>query len=196
MFARLRALSAAALLVAATAPAPALAAEVLVMDSDTVLNTSAVGEDIKAKLAEIAQSMDEELKAEGSPVKAEWDQFQAEIAPLDRAALSEREDLQARGQEIQQKIVSLSVSEQIKARELVATRQQALQPVREALDEVLKEIVEERSADILVERDILIFSSEAVDITAAVIEKLNAKLTSVEVERVTINLEDQAGDAG
>lgn len=185
MMTKLRAVALAAAL-AMGAPGIANATTVLVMDSDRVLNESAVGQDIRAKLQSIAQTMDSELKAEGSPVQEEWEKFQAEVEPLTRESLRERTDLQQRGTELRQQIGQLAQSEQIKARELVATRAQALRPVREKLDEVLQALVEELNADILVERDVLIYAQDESDITELVIERLNTAISTVEVERVTL----------
>lgn len=196
MLKRTQAVFAAALAFAFIAPASgAFATTVLVMDSNRVLNTSAVGVYVKEQLAEIARTMDSELEAEGDPVRGEIEQFQADTADLTREALAEREDLLERQQDIQGQLVQLNVSEQVKARELVATRAQALAPVRAALDEVLQEIVDEMSADILIEREVLIYAGDAADVTDAVIEKLNARMTETPVERVRLPLADESGEA-
>jgi outer membrane protein len=184
MTGRMRAAVAAALLLTAFAPAQALAQKIAVMDSDRVLNESAVGQHIKSELETIAATMQEELRAEGEPVQGELEAFQAETASLTREALNERPDLVEKSKDLQTKLVRLSYSEQIKARELVATKAQALAPVRAKLDEVLQALVDSENIDILVERELLIYTSEAVDITQRVIDDLNAAISTTPVERV------------
>jgi len=186
---------AAALFLVVAAPAPAaFATNILVMDSNRVLNMSAVGLHVKERLAEIAQEMDAELETEGEPIRTSLEQFQTDTAELTREALAERTDLLERQQGIQQQLVALNVSEQIKARELVATRSQALAPVRAALDEVLQAVVDERGADILIEREVLIFANEAVDVTDDIIEALNARLSTTEVVRVRMPIAEEGGE--
>jgi len=190
-----RAAWAAALLLVIAAPAPAaFATTILVMDSNRVLNTSAVGVHVKERLAEIAQEMDTELETEGAPIRTSLEQFQTDTADLTREALADRTDLLERQQGIQQQLVALNVSEQVKARELVATRAQALAPVRAALDEVLQAVVDEKEADVLIEREVLIFASEAVDVTDDIIEALNARLSTTEVVRVRMPIAEEPSE--
>ena len=189
----LRAACVAAIAVVAL-PFQVFATDILVINSDRVLNDSAVGQHIKTKLQEIQETIISELKAEGTPVKEEWEAFQTELAPLNREALSERTDLQERGRELQKKYVQLSVSEQVKGREYIATQAKALQPVREALDEVLQTLVDERGAGIMVERELLVFAADSVDVTDLVIERLNAKMKTTPVERVVLPVEAPAAE--
>ncbi len=184
MMGRMRAAAAAAFLFTAFAPAQAMAQNILVMDSDRVLNQSAVGKHIKAQLESIAQTMQDELRSEGAPVQGELEAFQSETASLTREALSDRPDLLEKSKDLQSKLVRLSYSEQIKARELVATKVQALRPVRIKLDEVLQALVDEKGATIMVEREMLIYAGDSVDVTDEVIANLNAAMTTTPVERV------------
>lgn len=170
--------------------APAAANEVAVMDSDTVLNNSAVGQHIRTRLEEIAAEMEAEITEQGTPLQERWQEFQEETSSLTAEALQEDPEIMERGRELQGEIFQLNVTEQVLARELVATRVQAMQPVREALDEVLNAIVEERNIDVLVERGVLIFAGDAANITDLVVERLDAELSEVEVERVRIPVEE------
>ncbi len=170
--------------------APAAANEVAVMNSESVLNNSAVGQHIRTRLEEIAAEMESEISDQGTPLQERWQEFQAETSSLTAEALQESPEIMERGRELQGEIFQLNVTEQVLARELVATRVQAMQPVREALDEVLNAIVEEREIDVLVEREVLIFAGDAADITELVIERLDEALSEVEVERVRIPVEE------
>lgn len=197
MTGRTRAAFAAAFLLAVSIPAQALAqSKIAVMDSDRVLNESAVGQDIKTKLTAIAQQMDSELQAEGNPVKSEWEAFQGETSTITREEFQARPDLVERGKTLQNQIVKLNVSEQVKAKELVATKAKALQPVRAALDEVLQSIVDSKNIDVLVERDVLIYARDTVVVTDDVIAALNANISTTPVERVRIPIEEEAEAEG
>lgn len=194
MVGRIRALFAAAGVAALVAPVAASATEVLVLNSDRVLNESAVGEHIRERLEEIAGEMQAELEAQGTPLQERWQSFQEDTQNLTAEDLEDRPELIEQGRELQGEIFQLNVTEQVLARELIATRVNALRPVRETLDEILQEVVDDRGADILVERSVLIFSSDAVNITDDVIERLNEALPTVDVERVAIPVEEIEGE--
>lgn len=179
----------------ALAPVTAFAqTNVLVLNSTQVLNESKVGIYVKERLSTISEEMVAELQSEGNPLDSEFQAFQAEVQTLSQDALQERDDLRNRFQELQERGVQLRVSEQIKARELVATRVQALRPVREALDEILEKLVADRGADILIEREALIYAREGVNVTQDVIDLLDAQLTEVNVDRVRIEREAEGSE--
>lgn len=193
MLRRHAAILAGTLLLALAAPAQAQATTVLVMDTDRVLNTSAVGQHIRERLTAIGEEISAELQTEETAVRGEVEQFNTETADRTEEEIAADASLSTRRNEIQSKVIQLGVSEQVKQRELAATRNAALEPVHAALSEVLEEIVEEMGADVLVERNLLIYVGDAADITDEVIEKLNAKMSTIEVERVRLPVAPEGG---
>ncbi len=192
MVGRIGAAVAAAALASAFGSVQALATDVLVLDSDRVLNESAVGEHIRTRIEEIAGEMTEEMQAEAEPLGEAWQDFQGRVGELSPEELTGNEELLQEGATLQNQLRTLSIREQIMARELIATQVQALRPVREALDEVLQAIVDERGGEdiVLIERNQLIFASEDAIITELVIERLNEAISEVDVERVEIPVEE------
>ncbi len=176
----------AALLLALCASAQSFATTVLVMDTDRVLNASAVGTHIRDRLTAIGEEITAELSSEETSVRTEVDQFNADTADQTEEQIAADTALVERRNQLQTRVVELGLSEQVKQRELAATRNAALEPVHTALSEVLEEIVAEKSADVLVERSLLIYVGEGSDITDEVIEKLNARMSTIAVERVRL----------
>jgi outer membrane protein len=183
----------AAVLLASAAAAQAGATTVLVLDTDRVLNASAVGQHIRERLTAIGEEISTELSTEESSVRTEVEQFNADTADQSEEQIAGDEALSTRRAELQNRVIQLQVSEQVKQRELTATRNAALEPVHAALSSVLEEIVEEMSADVLVERSLLIYVGEGADITDEVIEKLNTRMTTVDVERVRLPVAEEGG---
>lgn len=183
----------AAVLMAGAAAAQANGTTVLVLDTDRVLNTSAVGQHIRERLAAIGEEISGELQSEETTVRTEVEQFNTDTADQTEEQIAANEGLSTRRAELQNRVIQLGVSEQVKQRELAATRQAALEPVHAALSEVLEEIVEEKGADVLVERSLLIYVGEGADITNEVIEKLNTRLSTVDVERVRLPVAPEGG---
>jgi outer membrane protein len=185
----------AAVLLAGAAAAQASGTNVFVLDTDRVLNTSAVGQHIRERLTVIGTEISTELQGEEATVRTEVERFNTDTADQTEEQIAANEALSTRRAELQNRVIQLGVSEQIKQRELEATRQAALEPVHAALSAVLEEIVEEKSADVLVERSLLIFVSpdSGTDITNEVIEKLNTRLSTVAVERVRLPVAQEGG---
>jgi Skp family chaperone for outer membrane proteins len=184
------------LLLALSMSVQASATTVLVMDTDRVLNTSAVGTHIRERLTAIGEEITTELSTEEASVRTEVEAFNTETADKTEEQIAADEALSTRRAELQNRVIQLGVSEQVKQRELTATRNAALEPVHAALQEVLEEVVAEKSADVLVERNLLIYVGEGADITDEVIEKLNAKMTEVPVERVRLPVAEEAPSGG
>ena len=70
----------------------------------------------------------------------------------------------------------------IKNQELKITERKAYLQVENALREILKQIVEERNADVVIDRSLVIYG-DPVDVTDVVMSRLNARMTTVPVTR-------------
>ncbi len=196
MLRRQLAMLAGSVLLALSISVQASATTVLVMDTDRVLNTSAVGTHIRERLTAIGEEITTELSTEETGVRTEVEAFNTETADKTEEQIAADEALSTRRAELQNRVIALGVSEQVKQRELAATRNAALEPVHAALQEVLEEVVAEKGADVLVERSLLIYVGEGADITDEVIEKLNAKMSEVAVERVRLPVAEEGAPSG
>ena len=193
MLRRISAVLGTALFLALTAPAASFATTVLVMDTDAVLNNSAVGGYIRQRLTEIGQEISVELSTQEATVRTQAEEFNSQVADKTEEEIAGDADLTARRVEIQNQVAQLQLAGQVRERELAATRNNALEPVHIALNEVLEEMVEEKGADVLVERSLVIFAGEGADVTQEVIDALNAKMTEVPVERVRLPVAEEGG---
>jgi outer membrane protein len=177
----------------AAAGAPASATTVLVLDTERVLNTSAVGQHIRERLTAIGEEIGAELEGEEASVRTDVEAFNNETAGRSEEEIAADTALAGRREALQGRVIDLGVSEQVKQRELTATRNAALEPVHTALQELLQQVVEEKNADILIERNLLIYVGEGTDITNEVIEQLNQRMSTVEVERVRLPVAQEDG---
>ena len=84
---------------------------------------------------------------------------------------------------------------EIRTRELVASERAAMQPVLQTLQEVLREIVDERGGSILVDRSAVVFADETVDISQTAIERLNSRITTTPVNWVRMPQQQQLAPA-
>jgi Skp family chaperone for outer membrane proteins len=178
---KVAALSLAAVFAMAT---QAMASTVLIVDTNAVVARSAVGKHVQAELKKIAESIQSEIQRESGPAAAEFENFAKELEGKTAEQLRGRQDLQQKAMELQGKRQEISQSAAIKQRELVASRAKALEPVSVAIDEILQAMVREKSADVLLERNLVYFASDSTDITDEVVRRLDAKMKTVRVERV------------
>ncbi|MEO1040351.1 MAG: OmpH family outer membrane protein [Pseudomonadota bacterium] len=160
------------------------AQSVLVMNEERILRESAVGQHIASRLEVIGAEIQSELEALGAPIEQENERLNAEVSVLSEEAIQQRPDLIQRVQTLQQQAANFEQIRRLRTQELVATERQAMQPVLVILQNVLQEIVNERGADVLLDRSQAVFVSERVDISNTVIERMNQRLTTTPVNRV------------
>jgi len=168
------------------------AQNVLIMNEQRILRESAVGQHIASRLNAIGEEIQAELEPQQAAIQAESEQLNAETASMTEEALRQRPDLITRLQTLQQDAARFEQLRQIRARELAATEQQSMGPVLPVLQEVLQEIVNERGADVLIDRSAVVFASESVDISTLAIERLNARMATTPVNRVRVPLQAPA----
>jgi Skp family chaperone for outer membrane proteins len=167
--------------------APAMAQQtILVINEDQILRESAVGQHIATRLQAISTELDGELRALRTPIDEEAERLNAETAGITQEAIQQRPDLLQRIQTVSQQAQEFEARRQQYSNELVATERAAMRPVLEALQAVLQEVVEDRNADIVIDRGALVYAGQSVDASADVIERLNARLPTVPVNRVRL----------
>lgn len=167
--------------------APAMAQQtILVINEDQILRESAVGQHIATRLQAISTELDGELRALRTPIDEEAERLNAETAGITQEAIQQRPDLLQRIQTVSQQAQEFEARRQQYSNELVATERAAMRPVLEALQAVLQEVVEDRNADIVIDRGALVYAGQSVDASVDVIERLNARLPTVPVNRVRL----------
>ena len=166
--------------------APALAQDVIVIDQARVLATSAAGKDIQTKLQGIGDQVDRELQPEATALENEQNSLDTQTQNLTREAIEARPDLVSRIQSFQRRVVDFETKRQKRARELAATRNQALQKFEEALRPVIAEVIREANASVVLDRSQVIFAGETADKTQSVITKLDARTKTIQVSKVNL----------
>jgi outer membrane protein len=174
--------------------APALAQQpsIAVLNEERVLRESAVGQHIQTRMQAIAQEIDAELTAMGTPIQQETERLNAETASMTPQAIQQRPDLMQRIEALNQQAQQFEIARRARQQEIVQTERQAMRPVYEALQPILEAVVAERGIDILIDRSNLVFASPETDISADVIARLNQQLPTVAVTRVRVSQDASA----
>ena len=181
----LRMLSA-ALILSLGFSAASYAQSVLVMNEQRILRESAVGQHIATRLEAIGQEIQAELEPQQAAIQSESEALNAELSALSEDAIRQRPDLAARYESLQRDAATFEQTRRLRGQELAATEQQAMRPVLPVLQEVLQEIVNERNADVLIDRSAIVYARDSVDITQSAIERLNQRITTTPVNRVRV----------
>lgn len=164
---------------AAAPGAPLPAPQIIVVDRQAILRASKVGQDIVRQVNAMTASAETEFRAENDALQRELQALQQQVAIL-------APDVRA------QKIKAFQMKEQsFKAK--VEARQsliqggvmKARQQVEGALGPILQGIMQERGANLLIDRAAVVLGMVDIDITRLTIQRLDQKLPSVKVQLVS-----------
>lgn len=155
---------------------------ILVIDQKRIMRDSEVGKHINRQLESIAKTMESEIKATAQPYESERTRLVSELNAIGQEGLKTRPDLQRKAQDLVAKGQKAQTEAAYKQRELQVTEAKALQKVNTKLAEILKTIVAERNADVVLERSVIIYGDGA-DVTDTVISRLNSQMRTVTVTR-------------
>ena len=158
---------------AQSAPSPT---KLVVIDKVAIMQMSKVGQDVARQVQAIANQAKNDLTAQGRALQAEGRALQQQVAILAPDAKAKLlSAFQARERDLQG--AAQKKDEQIKAGFF-----QARQAMEQALGPILQEVVKERGANIVVDKQAVVFATaNSFDITAEVIERLNQKMPTFRV---------------
>ena len=74
----------------------------------------------------------------------------------------------------------------MKSYEFQATEQKAYAQIAKKVKEIVDQVAKERNADLVMDKNRAIYTSSSVDITSAVMSRLNSQMTTVSIVRERI----------
>jgi Skp family chaperone for outer membrane proteins len=160
---------------------------ILILNQAQVIAQSKVGQSMRPQLEALQEGANKELNAEVEKIVKEGED------------LKKQKDLMAedvwleKAKQLAVKQNNLPAMREVKVRELSISEQKALNSINQALEPILKKIVDDRGATVLLDRSAVMYASADTDITAQVISELDKKMTTVKVEKVSLaELQKQA----
>lgn len=183
-------LTASVSITSAQAQQEASAPVILILDQAKVIAQSKAGQSIAQQLQTLEETASSELNAEVEKLNKEGED------------LKKQKDLMAeevwveKAKQLTVKQNNLPALREVKLRELQIAQQQALSKIDEAMKPILKKIVDDRGATVMLDRSAVMYASLDTNITAEVISELDKVLKSVKVEKVSLaELQRQAQEA-
>src|SRR5579872_6764445 len=172
------ALAAALSLASVSAPALAQSAAVIItVDMEQVINTSTAGKSAQTQL----QAQANALQAKAQQLDAG---FRTENEALNKAAQGKtmtQPALEAKAADLQKRINAAQVDMNNRQRQFVANQQYVGKQISDAVQPIIAQVQTEKNATLVLDEGSVIRTSPSIDVTALVLQRLNAKLPSVNV---------------
>lgn len=143
---------------------------ILIVDQEQLFLKSDYGKKILEKLEADAAALAAENREIEASLQAEEQDLTAKRATLPA------EDFRAMAAAFDEKVVQIRATQDAKTRELLRLRERAPQQFLQDIRPLLIQLAREKGAQVVLEADSVVFGSGQIDITAAMIERINAQL--------------------
>ena len=143
---------------------------VLIVDQEKLFNESAFGRETTARVEAAAA----ELAQENRQIEA--DLTREELALTEARPTLQPEEFRKRAADFDRRVVAIRAEQDEKTREVVLLRETSRQEFFQKVFPVVAEVARERGALVVLDARSVVLSADAIDITQAVIERLDAAL--------------------
>lgn len=151
-----------------------------VIYNQQILVQSAAGQAVAARMQQLGNEVEGELAPFATTLQSEAQALQAGASTIPAEQLQQRRAaLQQRAQEAQQ-------LEQTRTNELRYTLARQREAIATAVEPIMIAVYQERGCSILIERENAYIVNPAMDLTATVIERLNAQLPTLTFNRMAV----------
>ncbi len=171
---------------AAAVVAPAASAQgttIVMIDEGRILKDSKAGKDIQTKLKNLETQMKNELEPTRATLETDGKALQTKVEGKTREAVAADSALVSQLTAYQTRANAFAQKRQTVSQEFQLTERQALIEFNKAIEPALMEVVKEKNAQVVMSTSQVIYSVEAIDVSAQVISKLDAKTPTITVTR-------------
>lgn len=158
---------------------PAIAG-VCLLSRPVVFATAKVGLAATARLQQLTEQAQAEVEAERKPIEADAKAFRADQAKLAPDAR------QSRAQALEQRLRVVQQMAALRAREIEATRDKATARIVATMQPLVAQAYQSRGCGLLIDRGSVLGGNMANDLTPAVIQALDARMSTISFERETL----------
>lgn len=191
--------SAAISFAALAAPTLAFAAEILVVDYNRVFRDSLSGKDAQNKLRALGETVARELQPEADSARADQQslatRFQGKTEQQATEELQKDPALRKTYEAAAKKIEAFTQKQQLRQQELQETERRAVAAVLKGTEPILRELLAEKKASVVLESAGALVAAPTADITTEVISRLDTRVKAVPVTKVDLVAEQQATKA-
>jgi len=163
---------------AGPAPAPqgVPAPKILVIDRQALMGRSKVGQDIARQIQVLSKAAEAQLKSEGDALQHEKQSLEQQVAILAPDVKAQKvRAFEAKMAAFQKKVQDKQL--QIRYGVILAQRQ-----VEQIAGPIVQGLMQERGANLLIDRQAIVIGAPGLDVTAIAIQRLDQKLPTVKVQ--------------
>jgi Skp family chaperone for outer membrane proteins len=162
---------------------------VCIFSVENALGGSTVGRYVGSRMQQIVAQVNAELNGEKASLDTDAKSLDARRTTMDQGAFEQQAaGLQVRANALQRKA-------QLRDREVQATEQKAENRVYVEMEPLIRQVYQQRSCSLLLQRAGVVIANPAMDITPQVVTALNARITQFAFDRERLD-QPQPGAAG
>jgi Skp family chaperone for outer membrane proteins len=150
------------------------------LSREAVFTNAKVGKVATTRLQQLTQQAQSQIQAEGAPITADLTAYRAQAASL------KPEERQTREQALNQRVQKVQADEALLGREIEATRIKAMERIAQEIQPVVATAYTAKGCGLLLNREAVLGGNMANDLTAAVVQGLDAKITTISFDRETL----------
>jgi Skp family chaperone for outer membrane proteins len=150
------------------------------LSREAIFAHAKVGMAASDRLKQLAQQAQSEIDAERKPVDADVQTYRSQAASLTA------DQRQTREQALAQRVQQVQADQQLRGRELEATRAKAMDQIAQEAQPVIVSVYNSRNCGLLLDRSVVLGGNMANDLTAAVVAGLDAKVTTISFNLETV----------
>lgn len=163
---------------------------VCLLSRQAVYANAKMGQAMLARLRTLAEEAQKEVDAERAPIETEVRKYNGEQAKLTEAQRQERQRVLA------ERLKPIEAKTALRQREIEATRTKAFERVAVAMQPVLAQVYKQHGCGLLVDRGTVLGGNMANDLTAQVVQGLDAKVTTIAFDREKLAQAPAPGSTG
>ncbi|MEO0030987.1 MAG: hypothetical protein RIS94_745 [Pseudomonadota bacterium] len=171
--------------VLAQAPAPAgaqglggpVVPGVCLLSREAVVANSKVGVFAGARIKQLAQEAQAEIDAQRKPLDAEAAALRAQAGKLSP------DQRRAQEKALADKFAPIQAKADLRSREIERTRTKAVETISAQAQPVIAAVYKDKGCGLLFDRNVALGGNFANDLTAAVVSALDAKVTTLDIQR-------------
>lgn len=156
---------------------------VVVIDQRKIMRDSRAGKDIQAKMKSIEDQIKRELEGTSRSLQSEGQSIESRTQNMTPQAVAADPTLKGQVESFYKKAGEFNRTRQIRARELQITERKAWNEFFKALQPILQQVVNEKNAQVMLDRSSTVYANPTLDASALVISKLDAAKPTINVVR-------------
>lgn len=153
------------------------------IDEGRIFTESLAGKDIQAKLTNIETQINNELDPARRALQTDEESIQSRVQGKTPEQVAADEALMTQLQGFERKRNEFAQRRALVSQQFALTERKALADFNAALEPVIMEVVRERNAQLVLQKSQVVYNTDAIDVTALVISKLDARTPAISVTR-------------